>query len=365
MKQMKVYRLVLPCFLWLFLWQHQLEAQFIEARIQVDTTELRIGETTGLTLTVEHDTKLEVQIPLLSDSIGGMEILDFQAPVETQIEDRTLIQQQLTLIAFDSGYYRIPALDVYYFKKGDTARKATFTNAVDLNVFTVEIDTTEAFKPIKEIEQVPITLSEILAWGGVIVGILAIIGGLIWYIRKKQNTPKEEAPKVVYKIPPYEIAMRGLAQIEERRLWQKGEIKEYYIELTDVIRTYIEGEFSVPAMESVTHEIIRDLRGLDVPEGLMKQLCSMLEQADLAKFAKFKPDADDNLQAMEHGRTFLKDSYAWKKRVEKLEKEKLEVREEKSEERPVLSEAEGSEKSEKRGKKSEEENPSSESTPIP
>lgn len=294
-------------------WSTGIHAQFIEANIQADTNELRIGETVGVRLRVAYDSILEVQFPLLQDTIGGMEILDMQPISEQMTEGRIQKEQQLTLIAFDSGYYRIQPLDIFYFQRGDTARKATFTNALAFNVFTVEVDTAAAIKPIKGIEQLPITFAEIAAWGGIVLGILAIIGGIVWYIRKRNQKEEGEEPKVIYTIPPYEIAMRELSRLEEQRLWQKGEIKEYYIELTDVVRTYIEGELGVQAMESVTHEIIADLGNISVPVKLVKDLKGILEMADLAKFAKMRPDQNDNLQAMDRSRNFLKETHQWRK----------------------------------------------------
>ena len=292
-------------------WGNDMTAQYIEARLQADTTDLRIGETVDLTISVSYDPGLEVYWPLFQDTLGGMEILETQESVENQqANGRTLVEQQLTLISFDSGYYRIPSLDVNYSLEGDTAVKSIFTNAVNINVFTVEIDTTQGIKPIKDIVEVPITLGEIAAWGGLILLIAAIIGGIVWYLRKRQKVEEEE-PRPTYRVPPYEVAMRRLAQLEEKRIWQKGEIKAYYIELTDAIRTYIEEELKVPAMESVTHEIISDLRRIELPEKLILHLKSLLEMADLAKFAKFRPEPEDNLLAMDQGRNFLKDSRSW------------------------------------------------------
>ncbi|MEM7373888.1 MAG: hypothetical protein AAF587_35020 [Bacteroidota bacterium] len=323
MKQVNRYRwTLLSICVFALGWGNPVQAQYVEARILADTTELRIGEQVNVKLSVSHDSILEVQFPLVQDTLGGMEILDMQPISEQQLDGKILLEQQLTLIAFDSGYYRIPPQDVYYFQRGDTARKSIFTNAVALNVFTIEVDTTQAIKPIKGIEQSPLTFGEIAAWGGIVLGFLAIIAAIVWYVRKRRQTEEEDEPRVVYTIPPYEVAMRELAKLEELRLWQKGEIKSYYIELTDIVRTYIEGEFQVPAMESVTHEIIADLGKISLPVKLIKDMKSLLEMADLAKFAKLRPDQNDNLQAMERGRNFLKDAHQWNKKQLKQQPEK-------------------------------------------
>jgi hypothetical protein len=78
-------------------------------------------------------------------------------------------------------------------------------------------------------------------------------------------------------------------------LWQKGEVKSYYSELTDIARTYIEEEINIPAMESTTSELIVNLRNtakqkkLKLSQETLQNLEKVLKQADLVKFAKVKP----------------------------------------------------------------------------
>jgi len=102
--------------------------------------------------------------------------------------------------------------------------------------------------------------------------------------------------------------MRKLAQLEGEKLWQKGELKEYYVQLTGIIREYIEGLFKVPALESITDEIIRDLKQTPTPQKQLDKLAPFLQMADLAKFAKFKPTDLENMENMEVAREFIKET---------------------------------------------------------
>ena len=126
-----------------------------------------------------------------------------------------------------------------------------------------------------------------------IVLIIAVAGFLVYRFIKKVQT-KEKAEVIVYKTP-IEKATTLLQQLESKELWQKGEIKSYYSELTDIARNYIEEEIHIPAMESTTSELIEGLRRaakqqkLKLSNETVENLEKVLKQADLVKFAKVKP----------------------------------------------------------------------------
>jgi len=123
--------------------------------------------------------------------------------------------------------------------------------------------------------------------------VIGVIGYFVYkFIKKRQSEPKVEA--IVY-TSPIEKATSLLQQLEKKELWQKGEIKNYYSELTDIARNYIEEEIHIPAMESTTSELIEGLRKaakqqkLKLSNETVENLEKVLKQADLVKFAKVKP----------------------------------------------------------------------------
>jgi hypothetical protein len=158
------------------------------------------------------------------------------------------------------------------------------------------IDTTRGLTDIKMPYGAPVTLKEVTPY---ILGVM-LIGAIIFLIlysikRKKKNKPFFAMP-VKPKEPPHIIALRELDRIKNEKIWQKEKIKQYYSEVTDVLRNYIEERFEIPAMEQTTHEILesfkyrRDLLG----EKSFQNLSQILSLADLVKFAKYKPLPDDN-----------------------------------------------------------------------
>ena len=261
MERLKDLKYILTAAVFSLIFIQHLAAQSIEASISADTNQMLIGDQVNVTLRVEHDPEISLEWPEIVDSLGGFEILERSGIQEENLEEQKVnIQQQTFLLTrFDSGEFRIPALDIYYQVGSDTSRKATFTNAFPITVHTVAVDTTADIKPIKEIREEPLTLNEILPYAIAGFVILAIAIFTVWYVRRR---PKKE-PEVIVKpkpqIPAHEIAMRKLAQLEEKRLWQKDMVKEYYSELTEVLREYMEVRFDIMALESTTDEIVRDL----------------------------------------------------------------------------------------------------------
>ncbi|MEM7655238.1 MAG: hypothetical protein AAF399_03850 [Bacteroidota bacterium] len=286
-------------------------AQSVAVQMVPDTQELRIGEVLQVSLRAAHQADVEVLWPNLADTLGKFEILSRSPLQESTVNGQAIKAQQFDLIAFDSGAYQLPAVAVGFRERGDSSLQQALSLPIPIQVYTVVVDTAQAIKPIKEIIAVPITTGEILRWAGGILLILALVVGGYWWWKKRQERPLEAQPKPTYRVPPHETAMRDLARLEADKLWQQGEIKAYYTNLTEIVRQYIEATFEVPALESITDEIVSDLRGLSLEDKLIKHLKDLLQQADLAKFAKFEPTSQDNLQAIEIGREFIRSTKDW------------------------------------------------------
>lgn len=298
-------------------------AQAVAVQMVADTQELRIGEVLNVSLRAAHQPDLEVLWPSITDTLGGFEVLG-RSPIQETLQNGQKIQaQQLQLIAFDSGSYQIPAVVVPYRRANDSSLQQTSTLPIPIQVYTVAVDTTEAIKPIKEIVEVPITAGEILTWGGLGLLILLILGGAYWWWKKRQEQPVEVKAKPIYRVPPHETAMRALARLESDKLWQQGEIKAYYSSLTDILRHYLEEKFEVPALESITDEIVRSLQELELADKAVRTMQDLLQRADLAKFAKFEPSTQDNMDAMEVGREFIRSTKDWAPPVPEPEPEPI------------------------------------------
>jgi LPXTG-motif cell wall-anchored protein len=123
----------------------------------------------------------------------------------------------------------------------------------------------------------------------ILLGIILLGGAAYWFWKKKKHG--EEETRIVKKIvvPPDKLALQRLYELEEKKLWQQGKIKQYHTELTEIIRKYFEERFHILAMESTSNEIIEKLKTIREAESILDVVREFFENADLVKFAKFEP----------------------------------------------------------------------------
>lgn len=283
-----------------------LQAQGVKATARVDSTHLVIGDHLGFEVQVNFPAGMEVSLPLIGETLGKFEVLDKLAIDSQSVNGEKQVIQRLLLTAFDSGFYQIPPLTIEYNQQGSPQIHQVKTNPISVEVYTVAVDTAQAIRGIKAPVEAPYTFREALPY----IVLLAIIVGIglaiYYYNRYRKRKLGEIPPPPKPKVPPHTIAMKRLADLEAEKHWQKGEFKLYFSELTGILREYLEGRYEILALESTTDEILRDLKPLGVPDSQYRRLAEMLELADLVKFAKQKPQAEDCLRDMDQARTFVK-----------------------------------------------------------
>lgn len=253
-----------------------------EVRAEVDTTNIRIGEQFQYKITI-GDTS-NVIIPKLNN-LKGLEIVD---SIPTDTIEAKLIQKYI-MTGFDSGAYYIPSQQIFI-------RGRSFnTDSILINVATVAIDTTkQKMFPIKSIQGEPFIFDDFmpgLIW--ILVGML-VTGVVVYYLMSRKK--KEVVEEVITPgLAPFEEALERLHKLDEKLLWQNNQVKQYYSELTEIIRAYIEKELKIPALESTTDELIETIQDFNDAETItaskesVRKLKELLREADLVKFAKSKP----------------------------------------------------------------------------
>ena len=219
-------------------------------------------------------------------NFGALEVIQ-SYPIDTiKKNDRYELVKKYGLAQFDSGKYTIPSVRILINSK------AFLSDSLNVEVANVEVDTLkQKMYDIKDIAPADNSIGDWWKWLLVLL-IIAGLGALAYWYVKKHKEKKEEAE--IYKTP-IEKATNLLNTLEKKELWQRGEIKEYYSELTDIVRIYIEEAIEVPAMESTTSELIQALKiaslkkKMELSKETIDNLFTVLKQADLVKFAKSKP----------------------------------------------------------------------------
>ncbi|MBI5020390.1 MAG: hypothetical protein HZB59_03045 [Ignavibacteriales bacterium] len=287
-------------------------SQDVKAIAKVDSNHIMIGDWFKLHLEIEHPNNINVAIPSFPDSLEGFEIIKREEPSIKRIDQRTLRVQDFIVTSFDSGMHIIPAIAVNYTRTGDTTKYFIETSPIIMNVGTVAVDTSQDIKDVKPPLSVPITFADVLPYLLVLIGVT----GIVWlarYIIRKRKRGEPLIPEAPSR-PANELAIEALRSLESEKLWQRGKLKEFHSQLTDIVRLYIERRFKILAMESTTDEILNAFGKETIKNNSKEELKEILLRADLVKFAKFQPVAEENEKSLALGFNFVEET--WRERIE-------------------------------------------------
>ena len=224
-----------------------------------------------------------VEFPVFDPRDGKIELVE-NCPVDTLERDgrRLKLRKRYRLAAFDEGKYNLGAAQVLYADKNilDTLRS---TDSVYLEVATFQIDSTsQSIYDLKAQKNLPFRLALLVA-GYALKRYLASRG-------KGFGDLFKPAPP----LPPHVAAIQALEALHNQKLWQNNRHKQYYSGLTDILRTYIAARWGFGAMEMTSDEIIETMRPEELPDKARMDLTAILRDADLVKFAKATPEAEQN-----------------------------------------------------------------------
>lgn len=289
-------------------------AQSVEVSAKVQDNHVAVGKPFSLDLTMKVPYGYYVEwnefaTDTLSEQIDILKRGDLVRTADA--DSNIIVQQQLTLMTFDTGYVQVPSVGLTYAKSvEDQLRLKAFTDPVQLYVTTITVDTTQAFRPLMPPIEQPISMKEVFPW---ILGVLllVLVGLVVWFFwkRRKPRVDENGVPVKGPSIPPYNKAIGDLESLKQQKLWQVGKVKEYYSGLSDIAREYIEGQFNVNAVEMTTDDILEEVEELDFDREIFGKLKDTMELSDLVKFAKYTTSPLENDNAMSDMTDFVNKSY--------------------------------------------------------
>lgn len=252
----------------------------------VDTTQIRIGEEIKYQVYVEADTTDLVVFP------EGQTFLPLEV-IESYKVDTTFEQTKMRLIKkygltqFDSGAYTIPPQRIVINERMFT------TDSILVAVRDVPVDTTQQkmfeIKPAMEIDRPPFDFIKLLPWLVALIVLCALVAYVLFRRKKLKEANEPE-------LPPYEEAIVALQRLDGSELLRERNNKEYYSQLTEIVKRYLDREVDDTVLESTTDELIARLElhknagHFDFEMEDIKRLGEILKRADLVKFAKMQQE---------------------------------------------------------------------------
>lgn len=253
-----------------------------------------IGEPIELNIEVKTSSGLPVMKWInLPDSFNHLEVLS-RSPVDSVTEaGGTTYRQSFTVTGFDPGIWMIPALGV------TINEKTMHTDSLPVTIVPVALKDS-AYHDIREIIDVPDAKTP---WWYYLAGIISLIalGILVWLWLNRNAGKSPTAGGYVHTLSPLEEALGRIRQLETEQHAAKEEWKKYYSTLTDILKTYIERKFNVPALQKTTDELLLFLSSRGGKQ-MVSGTAEALRISDAVKFARYRSheeQADLSLRAVE------------------------------------------------------------------
>lgn len=284
----------------------------VRATVSLRPAKPRLGDALVVTLDVHAEAGVRVQMPAFGEALGRFSITDFTPRSRTLEDGGTRASQRYTLQAPMSGRQRIPPLRVEFIDErpdhasdGGPQTRELLTDEIPVSIASVlqDDDSAKALRgPLGRLAERadPGPLTRHGSWAAGALAIVALLLGLRWWSRRAVERARLSA---------FDVAMRRLANLEARGLPSAGQADAWYVELSGIVRRYLEDRHGLRAPELTTEEFLREARRADALSASHQDLLgAFLEGCDRVKFAAHEPTADESEQALAAARRFLEET---------------------------------------------------------
>lgn len=277
----------------------------IEVKSIVDTSHITIGDRITYTLSIDHVDTMRVEKPGEGVHLGQFEIKDYKIYDPVRQEGRILEKFEYVISVFDTGTFVIPPFPVAYFPNDSLGDyKLIEASAITIYVESVIQDEERQLRDIKPPIDIPYDYFLLLS----VISSIVLIGALVYlgyrlYLKRKETGYFIKTPEP--QRPAHEVALESLEELLKKDLLSDGLIKEFYSDISEIIRRYIEGRYFIPALEETSREILIELNGQDISEEMLLKAKESLELSDLVKFAKYKPSDEENQNVVSWTKEFV------------------------------------------------------------
>jgi len=270
----------------------QVERGPLTLTVEVQPKHARLSDEPTLTLTLDYAAGLTVHKPPFGEALGDFLIRDFREPLPKTKGDREIVRQIYTLEPTRSGTLIVEPIGVTFVDTrpdGDGKEHTVATEAVEIDVTTVQASEAPSLDDLRPAAG-PIELTPARTgwawWLGLGALVIAVAGFFLW--RRMRRRPEAEQPV----LSPREMAYLELQQLLEDPL-AADDVKLFYVELTAIVRRYIERTTGVRAPKQTTEEFLHTIsRQHTFARTERQQLKDFLESSDLVKFAAQHPNKE-------------------------------------------------------------------------
>ena len=287
----------------------------LTAHVRIDKPKINIAQTITLELEAAIEPGYEVQMPKIDEVLENFGILDWDNLGDKLDENNNVVSTyQYRLEPFLSGTFPIPAFtfEFYDVNNPQENQHELTTEPIDIEVASLlgEEKTDLKIADIEGVVEMPKQASYLWLW---ILLIVIIVAGIAWFFLKRKRT--EEIVRIF--MPAHEIAYNRLRALIKRDLVKAGKIKEFYENISDILRHYIEHRFNLKAPERTTEEFLAELTTANIlSEPDQNSLAEFLSHCDLVKFAKYDPTSEQIQRTFDLVKNFIETTKSEEKKID-------------------------------------------------
>jgi len=268
---------------------------------RVDTTEIHVGDPLGLRVVVDHPLGSTVVWPD-SLELASFELLNARLQDPARVDGWLRTVADFTVTGFELGELDLPSIAVLV-RDSAGAETTLRTDPFRIGVVSVGLDESGDIRDIKGPVTMPRNWAPPLLWA--LLVLLFVAAMRWWWTRRGAKEPRAVMAPRAPPRPFGELAYDALDALEASSLLEQGRVKEFHVRLSEIIRSYVEGQLRVPAMELTTTEVVDGLQGAALGSPICDRFRAFLEACDLVKFAKYRPDGDASMALLGNGRALV------------------------------------------------------------
>lgn len=258
-------------------------------KASVDRNHMLLGEQVRLSLRYTYPAQIKPEaLPAIPDSLGHFEVTDSLKADTVTNGGWVSITRTYVLTSFDSGHWVIPVLS---FSAGN---KTAFSDTVGVEVATFALSGND-YNDIRDIFETPGSNKPWLWWLAGLLALAAFGAWLLVYRRRKKGDAPAETPGL---LPPYDQAMKDLEILEGEKMFQKGQVKDYYSRLNAILRVYLDRKFNMRVMQQTSDDMLLKLKAAGLDREDLGRLTSVLRISDAVKFARYGSSEDESGESL-------------------------------------------------------------------